>query len=285
MSEINAPAITEAEDVAIELRPLEGFTTEGVRYERRPGVNEQIKKALSLASSEVVQRAQNSEWNSLDPNFLKEECLVYMIDEYRSRRDNKAVGALWEVILKRNAGRIRKRLAALGRALAEEAQNEVVHRLLEEVLDPFERGAFLQIGFGSRLMCLTVDVFRKYEARKKNEPKHVSIENLKGHQSEGTDNERLYELDDASEEYSTSPETLFEETENRLLLKEAIDAIPEENIREAVILRFMRGYMFHSKNPDEYTLEKHFGVPGDTVRSWIGKKAIPFLAKWIKDHE
>lgn len=279
------PEEPEIQEQHVQLRPLMRCKNDGTPYTRSCVVEDQIRCALSLEPDELVNRAEIDDWKTPHPHYLKEECLVYMIDAYRHRGDWGTTNALTKALLQRCVGIIRKGLKALGSNDAEEAEHDVVAQLLEELMDPFEKGAFLQVAFGMRLQRLVIQTYNKYKSRQEKGGlhQHVTLDTLAGHQPSGIEESSQVNVDDSWEGDYPSPDELFNDKEKRECLYQALEALPAK-LRTAVVLYYLEGYPLTSQNENDFTLSKHFDEPGETVRNWI-RKARKLLAQWMEDHE
>lgn len=229
------------------LRPLTRKRTNGEPYTRRPEVEEQIHVALALDPDELLQRARISDYRH--PDHLKEECLVYLFDEYRCRDDQKMVREIHAIILTRCSRTMWRRLRKLGEHFHQKAAREAVGRLQYEMMDAMGRGAILQIAFGRRLKCLLDDVYDKYDRQRKHARLCVSPDDIAGEAPAGTEQEAQHRPDEAAVDAPGSPERLFQDGEKKHLLAQALDALPDPRWREAVVLHIIEGYPIRDQVP------------------------------------
>ncbi|MDP9439414.1 MAG: hypothetical protein M3P49_11835, partial [Actinomycetota bacterium] len=144
-----------------------------------PEVEEQLEACRALNSRRLIERAQIS--HHTRAGFLKNETLVHLVREYRYRGEGGLEGELLEVLVRRCAWPIRKRLTSLGRLAAEEAYEEAIGRLFEMVLDPEEkdRSNRLERYFGLALKTLAVEAYER-RAGRRTEPLAVNGEEGRG---------------------------------------------------------------------------------------------------------
>ena len=141
------------------VRPLTRIVGERV-YRRSTDVEAQIASALMLDRVELCQRAQQH--NHTHAEYLRPECLVYLIREFLGRGDEEMVSALCASLIKRSAGQIHKHLVALDPESAEESYREVITELFSRILDlKSDRSDFLQVRYWVARERLAISAFKK----------------------------------------------------------------------------------------------------------------------------
>lgn len=245
-------------------KPLTRRSSEGELYIRPPEVESQIKSALLLDRTSFLEKACIQDRNLKD--FLKEECLVYMIRHYHDLGDREMVSNLFKELMSRCVEFIHKHQKSLGQR-AEDAFREVIANLTDKLLDlESDRGDFFQARFWLGLKRLTLTEFNKQIREMKKEEKTFSLSN----QKEGPNGpEMAIEIQDES----MSQEEIA-------MCKEGL-AVLKYPYNEVFILRYYSGWPIDSNDPDKVTLSSHFKVTPRTIRNWLNK-AEETLKKWRK---
>src|SRR5258708_2525673 len=83
------------------VEPLTHRNADGDVYQRTPAVERQIATALALPHDRLRQRLAVADQNATD--YLKEECLVYLIRHYHRVGDAGLVNSVSEALLHRCA--------------------------------------------------------------------------------------------------------------------------------------------------------------------------------------
>jgi DNA-directed RNA polymerase specialized sigma24 family protein len=256
---------------SVQVQPLTRCNSAGEVYQRLTSVQSQITAALTLTSSELIERAQISDDQS--PDYFQEECLVYLIREFHRRNDARTVNYLTELLIRRCQRTISGRLLAFGLESVEDAVRDVVADLLDRILDlKSDRGDFLQVRFGLALKRLVIGVYRQYLARAEEAENIVPLSSIAGYESEKDDDEMqpVVPLDDVVDSSIS--------VEQRVLYREGL-SILEEPYRRAFILRYYDGWQIETKDPSVPTLSHYFGRTPRTIRSWL-TYAEDILERW-----
>ena len=134
--------------------PLTHRNTEGEVYQRLGQVDSQIQMALALETRELQARSDITDKTS--PEFLKEECLVYLIRHHKAG-NQQCMNGLSESLLRRCGTWIKSKFHSLDPELADEGFLEVIFQLFKRILDlDSDRGDFLQVRFWLALKRLTI---------------------------------------------------------------------------------------------------------------------------------
>lgn len=242
----------------------------GEVYQRTAPVHSQIEAALTLTSFQLVERARIADHHS--PDYFQEECLVYLIREFRKRGDERIVNDLSEILICRCKNMIYGRLQALGQQGVEDAFNDVILDLFAPILDlGSDRGDFLQVRFGLALKSLIIGVYNQYvKGIKKEAENTVPHSSIAGYEPEGEDDVRnSVQLDDMADP-SISMEQRMSYREGLISLKEPY--------RTAFILRYYEGWQIDAKDPSVPTLSRYFKKSPRTLQTWLT------LAEEILEH-
>lgn len=242
-----------------QIRPLTRISKSGVPYQRTTKVNTQIESVIDMDTALLVKRAQLPDEESTD--YLREEVLVYFIRIHHRLGDEAVVDDLAKVLLVRCAGRISRRLRALGRFARDDAYQDVVKAMFERILDPeSDRADFMEIRFWMALKNLIIDVFRRHNAQLENEE---NVDNFSSLESTLTSN--------AGEDGPILEERISGEAlsvEEKVVLQEALGVL-KEPYRTAFLLRYGEEWQIESNDPSTITISEYFGKTPRTIRNWL----------------
>ena len=255
----------------VQVQPLTHCNSAGEVYQRIASVQRQIEAALTLTSSQLIERAQLSD--DQVPDYFQEECLVYLIREFHRRGDEPIVNDLSEILLRRCKSMTYGRLQALGLQAVDDAFSDVIWDLFTRILDlESDRGDFLQVRFGLALKSLIIGVYNQYVRGMKKEAEYtVPLSSIAGYEPEGGDDVRN----------SAQPGDVADPSismEQRLLYREGLGSL-EEPYRTAFILRYYEEWQIEAKDASEPTLSRYFGRTPRTIRTWL-MQAEQMLERW-----
>lgn len=238
------------EKIAIEIKQLNGKTLDNVSYKRREDTTLQIIASLRLEKTELRRRIADGD--------LKSETLVYLFREFL---ESDLRDEIYTVLSKRILAILFKRFHAKVKDFDDFAQN-IQTDFLEKVCDfVTSKGDFAQASFGNFILGLAQNEFRKYIIKAKKDAKTDATD------EDAKDERAAFELE--SNEITD---------EKKLLIREALSQLPE-NIRQACILHYLKGWKIHSKNDFEPTLTKYFEKSDRQIRNWLSQ-AEKILADW-----
>lgn len=253
------------------IRPLTHRNKDGEVYERTDEVNGQIRAALALEPELMLERARIRSYEASD--YLREECLIYLIREYLRRGVVSIAKRLSEILYRRCAKSVNERLRSLGPQYIDDAFNEVMKEMFERINDlENDRGDYFQVRFWVALKGLAIKTFGRYVKRierEKREQTWAQIGTVPG--NEDGENEAPDPLANAEEPIVSVGDLP--------VLKEGLYAIKDFRHRIAFVLRYFGGIQTESKNPDEPTISKFFETTPRTVRNWL-KQAEKDLEEW-----
>jgi RNA polymerase sigma factor (sigma-70 family) len=247
------------------LRPLTRRSAEtGAPYERPPEVEAQLRRALALEETELVE-ALRHDYKS--DEHVKDEALCYLIRERLRGGLHESANALAEILLRRHAGTIRRRVARAGveERHREDCGGEITTRLLTELFDTdSDRGDFAQVRFGlyfERLSNAVINSFRRIQQREQ-------VATVVSAQDDAKEFDRLDTLAD-----DRAPSA-----EERALARDALARLPKD-LREVYILRHFDGWQVESASTSEPSICRQLGVTGRTVRNRL-REAEAILKRW-----
>lgn len=254
------------------IRPLSHRNLRGEVYERTAEVQEHIRAALALEPEPMLQRAQIRSYKA--PGYFREECLIYLIQEYLRRGVRWVAKRLSEILYGRCARHVNERLRALGSQHTDDAFNDVMKGMFERIYElGNDRGDFFQVRFWVALRGLVAKTFDRYvkkiQREKAKKQDLAGISAIPG--AEGAESERSDALE-AVEDPTVAVEDLAES-------KEGLNAIRDRRHRIAFALRYFGRMKVESKNAEEPTISKHFERTPRAIRGWI-EQAERDLKEW-----
>lgn len=265
---------TTAQDTSCLPEPLTRRNSTGEIYQRHPIVQTQIQEALRLPPEDLRRRSEITDKTS--PEFLKEECLVYLIRHYRKAKNQPCVNELSEYLVRRCGTWINRKLRSLGQEMAIEGYSDVLERMFKQILDlDSDRGDFLQVRFWLALESLRIQSYRKQFSKLKLERDNIPLTSLAGYDGEDTDapaRKRAIQVP------GTLARTVESEVIENDLIREALTRI-EEPFRSAFLLRYYYGWPIEDQDPAVRTISRHFNKTPRTIRNWLAK-AEKCLAAW-----
>jgi len=259
----------------VRVEPLTYRNSEEHINQRNPQVEKQIRKALELTSNRLLERAAVGD--QLAADYLKEECLVYLIRHYHRAGERRLVNDLAEALLRRCANLINKHLRSLDAEAARDGYNDVVERLFRQILDlDSDRGDFLQVRFWLALESLAVRAYRQQLTLHKRAQGTVPMSSLAGDDNDQNDEaERVVRPRGLVEAASPSGEPMVIRND---LIRDALSRI-DEPYRSAFLLKHFEGLPIEDQDPNVRTISRLFGKNPRTIRNWL-KKADEALETW-----
>lgn len=249
------------------LSPLIHRSKEGVLLKRAPDVDAQIHDALNLAPAALRKWAEKG---TQDPEFLKDEALVYLIRAFHNSGNKDITNQLSEVLIRRWTAFIYSKFTSF--VDAEDAYCAVIKILFTHILFRDDgRGDFLQVRFGLHLKRIVLSVFRTQRAKNEKEISTFTFSDLSDEEAEEADWDETIAADDMSDE-------------NRVFIEQATSVLTGD-LQEVYVLRYKYDFQIESIDPSEPTLSKYFGKTPRTIRNWL-KQADEILKKWQgENHE
>lgn len=249
--------------------------TAGELYRREPDVEQQICDARALSAAALQARAAISDRTAAD--YLKEECLVYLIRYYHAAGEARLVNDLSEALLRRSATVIEGHLRSLGPEATQAGYDDVVERLFGPIVDQAsDRGDFLQVRFWPVVEKLAVRAFNQQLTQHKRAQATVPLSSVAGYDhNAGEEDGRIVRPHGDAELASTAGDLLVVRDD---LIRDALSRV-EEPFRSAYLLRHYFDWPVEDQDPTVRTISSHFGKDPRTIRNWL-KKAEEALATW-----
>jgi DNA-directed RNA polymerase specialized sigma24 family protein len=144
------------------IRPLTRRTAKGELLRRRPEVEDQIKGILNLEEQQILKRAEVCDSNC--PEYLKPECLVYLIRTHRSEETSNLAGQVTKALTSRCIKTLPNRIKGFSNLDTQDITDDIVAELIKQMFDPSDKADYLEVSFEQTLKCIRIDVCRKYRA-------------------------------------------------------------------------------------------------------------------------
>lgn len=269
--------------LAVTLEPLTRRNRHGDLYTRDPDVERQIAEALTLRQEALRMRVAINDRGS--PDYLKEECLVYLLRHYhRGDGDEGRVSDIAAALVRRNTRIIRRHLRSLGAEALEEGYSEVVARLFRKILDvATDKADFFQVRFWFAMKRICIQVFDTLLAQRDRGRKEVPLSDVPGYDDDEyaepeTKPLRLTEEDKRRVSAPSNESAIIESDLRREARRVALTQL-EEPFRSAYMLRHCHGWPVEHQDPTVRTISRHFGRTPRTIRNWL-TTAEETLARW-----
>ncbi|MCO6512333.1 MAG: sigma-70 family RNA polymerase sigma factor [Aridibacter famidurans] len=234
----------------ITVRALTKRKPNGDLYERRAEVEEQLVEVLRLSPDELAKRIPVP--NRQDPRYLFDETLVYLLKEAHRRNDLTMENLIYdhlsirvEILLRKQAGQVSRNDSA---DLVQETHRRIIKKIFN--LDS-DKSDYAEVMFGNFVTSEAGTVKKNHWRLETKERGYLEIDAPK---EDGHDY-------DPPDEWSLSPE-------QSAMLGNALNKIPERTVT-AYLLHYRDGFQIESKDPDEPTVARVFGVTGRTIRNWF----------------
>ena len=262
--------------------PLTRRNRAGELYIREPDVERQIVGALALTREVLRERIAITDRGS--PDYLKEECFVYLLRHYHRRGDEGNVSDIAAALLRRGTRIIRRHLRSLGAEALEEGYSEVVARLLRKILDvATDKADFFQVRFWFAMKRICIQVFDTLLAQHERGRKEVPFSDVPGYDDEEdaqpeTKVLRLTEEDKRRVSAPSDEKALIKSDLQREARRVALTQL-KEPFRSAYMLRHCHGWPIEHQGPSVPTISRYFGKTPRTIRNWL-TTAEETLARW-----
>lgn len=234
-------------------------------YKRSPEVLGQINKSSSLESADLLSYARLSDRS--DPNFLKEEALIYFILRARDNNDRFLLRGLLEIFQKRCIANLNRKLSVDDSESKKELIEEIMHKVIADMFGSSDKNSFMQAYFWKYLKNRRIDVYRRYRR------KSIRAISLDAPASMSQEDARTHLDNLVGEEISPIQYCLNSER-----LEEIIAFLPSK-FHELFVLCFYYEIPIESNKKENFTLSRYFNVTSRTIRSRI-KKIKQYLAEY-----
>lgn len=232
----------------IELRPLTRRNARGDLYRRSPEVESQIREALTLDRQKLLERANQNDYRARD--HLQEECLVYLIREFRIRGEGGVADKLMNALIFRCNKKIDSTLRILlTQEFIDECFEEVINDVMWQIFDTdSDESNFAEDKFWVWLKGRICNVRRKYFRFQKQNSQTVNYEEHFG-------------------KAKINIQNAFERKDG--LAKARKILTPKE--LQLFVMRYDWKWQIYSEDPAVKTISGHFGVSARTIQNWFDK--------------
>lgn len=236
-------------------------------YKRTEAAQRQITNALGLPAADLIAQAQQKDDTA--PGHLSAEALVYFIRRSDSAGDRKTRDALIRELLERCNVFFRGQFRGCSKEEREDLQSAVITEMIDDLLDPGDRGDFMQARFWLYLKRRTISAC---ETAFRHSGDTESLDTGFSGEAESEGRTKL----EAQVDERLNPEELA-------MLSEGLAALPPR-LRQVYLLRHYVGMKIGADNPandppNEVTLARRFDCTGRTIRNWL-KEAEALLARF-----
>lgn len=256
------PAQDEKAEDRSDIRPL----TRG-GYKRLPATERQIASATKLDAVGLLERARERDETASD--YLCPEALVYFIRRADGNGEARVRDGLFSDLFERCTPFFRGQFRGFEGETRKDLQQEVLKKVVEDILARDDRADFMEARFWKYLKCRTIDACRT-ALQHRNDTESLDT----GYFVEG-ESESPTKLD-VQKDTRLNPEQLT-------MISEALAKL-SPHLRKVFVLRHVVGMAIGSDNPnddppDKLTLAREFGCSGRTIRNWL-KEADAVLASF-----
>lgn len=259
---------------------LSGCNKAQVLYQRDAAVEKQIQSAIILTDEQIIANARIREKQADD--YLQEEAIVYLIKMSKQEENENLYNALSNVLLERIGHQVKYYFRSFSQGLKEDAYNEFLARLFQQILRTDGKGDFFQVKFWLALNGLAVTVFRRFQSREQRERKLLDPGEF-SEREENNDGEEDTDDDFVEPERLIPGENRWSLIEQWSLIEEAMQNL-EGDVREAYFLHHFLGWQIETIDPNESSVSDHFGKTPKTIRNWFHKADATLEKKWRGDH-
>lgn len=234
-----------------EIKQLIKKTANGELYVRRPEVELQIEKVLSLTELQVLAILISNHQRG-DNDYLLDETIVYLLREARLKNNSKFIEPLFTE-LNRRIWKLLNRFRSGNEADFEDLGQKVGMTILEKIFDfETDAGDFAQVQFGLFVVSEAKAVWKGNLAKLKRE-------------------QQIFETEQKNEDSESRIENIASSgdltPERRLIITEGLRTLTHHHQMVAAML--LDGFQIESKNPSEVTISRQLGVSSRTIRNWV----------------
>lgn len=234
-----------------EIKPLTKRTGGGELYFRRPDVELQIEKVLTLSPQQIIAMTGGNKRRD-ETDYLLDETLCYLLREAKINNDNAFIETLY-IELNRRIWKLLARFRTGSEADFEDFGQRVGMAILEKIFNVNSDAAdFAQVQFGSFVLSEAKAVWKGNIVRLKREQ-----ELFETARADDEDENRLENISGTSELSA----------ESRLIIVEGLKKLSAHHQKVAAML--LDGFQIESKDERELTISSGLGVSSRTIRNWL----------------
>lgn len=268
------------------VRPLTRRNRQGEVYQRTEAVEERIRSSLCLKPAAMIEEARLRNYKA--PNYLQEECLVYLIREYKSRGKRRIVERLSEILLRRCSKYINEGVRNLRSEggdhseRVEHAFRDVVKELFDQILDlESDRGDFLQVRFWLVVDKLRIGAFNRHLEDLHRAEEAVVWDSVRGYEQRSEEGEEKKGGKRRASDLEPPQEADLSAEQRAVYLdaaREVLDHV-DEPYRTAFVLRHYHNWPIETKEVGVPSISQYFGKTPRTIREWL-KRAKEMIEQW-----
>lgn len=268
------------------VRPLTHRNRQGEVYQRTEAVEERVRSALCLKPAVMIEEARIRSYKA--PNYLQEECLVYLIREYKSRGERRVVEELSEILLRRCSKYINdgvRNLRSEGGDHSERVEyafRDVVKELFDQILDlESDRGDFLQVRFWPVVDKLRIGAFNRHLEDLNRAEDAVTWDSVRGYEQRSEEGQEKRGRKRRASELEPPQEAGLSAEERAAYLdaaREVLDHV-DEPYRTAFVLRHYHNWPIETKEIGLPSISVYFGKTPRTIGEWL-KRAEKMIEEW-----
>jgi len=258
------------------IRPLTRSDGNGVPYQRRPEVAQQIAEVLTLGPIELIARAKIPDYRA--EGYVKDETLAYFVREFHREGRDDLVDSLADILMQRCGKATRRRLRALSEEQHEEAFAAILLKVFGEQLTDLDsdRGDFLQVSFAFVLDRMAIRAFNDQIAAQKRLADTMPLSVLAGYDPDDDSGEDGHGRRQGTPREAPAAPLL--DPERLVLYREGLNQLAGKQ-REAFILRYYDKWPIDPPKDGGPSLTSHFKTTSRTIRNWFAQSER-LLREW-----
>lgn len=261
-----------------EVPPLTSRDLKGRPYTRRPGTEDEIRRALASAPAT---------WDDLakagPPNRLSSSALVFLIRSVRDS-DRNLAGELIQTLNHRILQTARRWCRGFDPMTTEDILDKVLTEMLSRLLalHPTRASEFLEITFERVVKTRTLNQVAKHSKRIVELSASGSGDSEDGDPREERAEEQITDPSPGPEDIISA---LTDENHRAALIRKARAAIQDPRHFQALLLRHVHGWPLTASDPLKSSLERHFGKTSRQIQNWINKGIQQMREAIGEDHD
>jgi len=227
---------------SVALKPLADAAGKSASYKRYPDVEQEIQKVLTQPPDD---------WPGL-LGELKSETLVYLVRYHHPEMGPKVLGHVCNALSARALKIIRNNAKGFDPVTTEMIAEDVQSRMM---IDAFKTDTatqlFLECNFHVSIERRTLNETAHYTGRREKAKRHA--------EEQSPEDELDIDHHDGFQDLVA--------THTRAALAKALEAVKDPRHREALVLRYAKGWPIRGKKLP--TLCSHFGVTSRQIQNWL----------------
>jgi hypothetical protein len=255
------------------IRQLTRRRTDGDPYHRRADVEAQVEATIGLSQQELLRRAVLAD--ASDPDYLRDETLVYFLRESSGSGDTAAFEQLWAPFGRRLDRYALRQLGSLPPSAVQDAQSALVVRYLALFKASDDGADYCEVSFQHHVRLRATELFNQTIAHINRSARELRLNDEHDYDESGTPPASTVVSADGWEDQKTVDLLLIKQVFGELERHFAHDMRPYQAWR----LRLHGIPVGPTGAPG--TIAARFDVSDRTIRNWLGK-VEEFLVEWRK---